>query len=88
MWGIVSTRTIYNEGNHNHGKEVFETDGLADYTMADAPLYPPTKVGEVAKFRDRWLKYHFYDSGFLWWSSSDYTHNYTEYFVGKLQDTE
>ena len=88
VWGIVSTRTIYNEGNHRHGREVFETDGLADYTMADAPLYPPTEVGEVAKSRNRWLKYTFYNNGFRRRSSWDYTHNYTEYFVGKLQNTE
>ena len=88
VWGIVSTRKIFNEGNHSHGKEVYQTDGLADYTMADAPYYPPTKVGQIAKKRDRWLKYHLYQSGFLWWSESDYTHTYDEYFIGQLQETQ
>jgi len=88
VWGIVSTRTVFDEGDHNHGKEVYETDGISDYTLANQPSYPPTKVGEIAKKRDRWLNYHYYDSGFLWWSCQDLTHTYTEYFVGKLQETE
>lgn len=88
VWGIVSTRKIYNEGDHSNGKEVFETDGLADYTMADQPSYPPNKVGEIAKKRDRWLKYHLYQSGFLWWSTTDLTHTYNDYFIGQLQETQ
>lgn len=88
VWGLVSTRTVYDEGTTSNGIRVKETDGVADYTMANAPSYPPTKVGQIAKSRDRWLKYTRYSSGFLWWSSQDCTHNYKEYFVGKLQDTQ
>ena len=88
VWGIVSTRKIYNSGNHSNGTEVYQTDGLADYTMADQPSYPPNRVGEIAKKRDRWLKYHLYQSGFLWWSESDYTHTYNDYFIGQLQETQ
>lgn len=97
VWKLVSTRTIFTygkvTGNHKNGVLVKETDGLSDYTPADAPSYTPKYPGIREKVRKRWLKYtvYKYESGgwFLWhWSSSssyDATEEYEEYFISQNQ---
>ena len=71
------------------GDEVTRTDGLTDYTQADAPSQLPDRAGVVAMYRKRWLDYTRYSSyhGFLSWgtSSQDSSENYEEYFISKFQ---
>lgn len=87
VWELVSTRTVFDEGDKKNGIEVFSTDGVTDYTPSDAPAYVPSKPGIVERRRTRWLKYYRYEhsSGFLWssQSKSTLTHNYEEYFISK-----
>lgn len=87
VWELVNTRTVFDEGDRKNGREVIETDGVTDYTSADAPAYVPQKPGIIEKRRSRWLRYKTYkhDSGFLWSSQSSWTstHNYEEYFISK-----
>lgn len=80
-WKLVNTRSIFNQGTTKNGTEVIESDGLTNYTQADAPAEAPTRAGVIAKRRKRWLRYKRYESGFLWHSVSTQTHNYEEYFI-------
>lgn len=84
-WKYVNTRTIFNHGTTKDGDEVTRTDGLTDYTQADAPSQLPDRAGVVAMYRKRWLDYTHYTSykSFLSWGHSSWgaTENYEEYFI-------
>lgn len=85
-WRLVSTRSIY---SGQDGYTVLESDGLSDYTAADAPDSKPTKVGTVAKRRSRWLRYErtVIRKGFLRRVEQTYTgtHEWVEYFIAEGQ---
>lgn len=64
---------------------VVDTDGLSDYTGADAPEETPEYPGLKAKSRQRWVKVKHHWGYYNWfldcgWSEETYTHTYTEYF--------
>lgn len=84
-WKLVNTCTISAYGNTKDGVTIDETDGLTDYTAADAPEQVPDRAGVVAMRRTRWLRYTKYTSykQFLGWGHSSYSsiHHYEEYFI-------
>ena len=92
-WKRVSTRKIYNVGNTENGIVIQSTDGLTDYTDADAPDYTPVRVGVKAKVRDRWLTYKQYvtkrwENIFTPYSHQEWggTDRYQEYFISYFEE--
>lgn len=95
IWERVSTRRTFTNvtgsGNKRNGYEVTGTDGLPDYTNADAPSYTPQHPGIIEKKRTRKLYYTYYhwESGgwFLWYwcsyGSNNGSETYYEYFISK-----
>ena len=77
VWTYGSTRTVF----PSEDCEILETDGLSDYTAADAPETTPVKIGVKTKVRDRWLRYEYRRSGWLWSIKSKSTHRWQEYFI-------
>ena len=77
-WRVESTRTIY-DGN---GISIIATDGVADYTAADAPTYAPGNVGLRAKVRRRYLIYQQKKWNMVNWQTC--THYYDEYFISEF----
>lgn len=93
-WRRKDTRRVYPSGDVGNRKanytEITGTDGLADYTAADAPSYTPGYPGTVVMERQRWVTVHrhTYSHRFLRWDYDDfyYTHYYTEYFESYNQE--
>lgn len=85
VWSVRSTRSVF-AGN---GYEILGTDGLTDYTQADAPLEKPTTAGVKTKYRSRWLRYRYTEKHKTWfgWSKSTRTgtHKWEEYFIAEAQ---
>ena len=93
-WRIVNTRTVFasgTEGKYKKYVKISGTDGLADYTMADAPTYTPSRPGLQAKKRQRWVrvidhrgyKKNWFNKGY---TETIYTHYYYEYFESYNQE--
>lgn len=93
LWKRISTRRIFPYGDKQNGIEILETDGLSDYTEADAPDYMPNRVGTKAKTRKRWLRYREYITKRWpnWFTPSDHseytsTETYDEYFISFMEE--
>lgn len=92
-WKMVSTRRTFAYGDTKNGIEILETDGLTDYTAADSPDYMPTRVGEKAKSRKRWIRYREYITKrwpnlFTPSDHSEYTatETFDEYFISYMEE--
>lgn len=93
-WRVKTTRTVFfsgREGKYENYTRIEGTDGLADYTAADAPTYAPEYPSIKAKARQRWVRVHEHTGYYNWfldWGTSDtyYTHYYTEYFESYNQE--
>lgn len=94
VWVRKSTQSVFNtgsEGKYENYIRIIGTDGLADYTAADAPAYDPDYPGIKAKERQRWVRVKRHTGYYNWfldcgWSESTYTHYYTEYFESQNQE--
>ena len=85
-WKLVSTRTLFPGGDYT----VESTDGLADYTMDDAPQYTPKTSGVVTKKRSRWVRYKHKFWTVKWYMISytveTVTHKWDEYFISEATE--
>ena len=90
-WRRKDTRASYTYPYGNPSERygewlvVVDTDGLSDYTGADAPDETPDYPGIKVKTRKRWVKVKHHWGYYNWfldcgWSEETYTHTYEEYF--------
>ena len=49
-WAVKNSKPAF------RGITIMGTDGIPDYTPADAPITPPNVLGQRVKVRDRWIK--------------------------------